>query len=59
MYYIILTLMFCLSGVMTVDVLSFSGEGSRHSDNSEDRTPSAMARAVTVHPDTTKVMYFA
>lgn len=36
-----------------------SGEGSRHSDNSEDRTPSAMARAVTVHPDTTKVMYFA
>lgn len=40
-------------------VLSFSGEGSRHSDNSEDRTPSAMARAVTVHPDTTKVMYFA
>lgn len=51
--------MFCLLGVMTVDVLSFSGEGSRHSDNSEDRTPSAMARAVTVHPDTTKVMYFA
>lgn len=48
-----------LSDVMTVDVLSFSGEGSRHSDNSEDRTPSAMARAVTVHPDTTKVMYFA
>ncbi|XP_021356156.1 protein argonaute-2-like isoform X9 [Mizuhopecten yessoensis] len=36
-----------------------SGEGSRHSDNSEDRTPTAMARAVTVHPDTTKVMYFA
>jgi hypothetical protein len=34
-----------------------SGEGSRHSDNSEDRTPTAMARAVTVHPDTTKVMY--
>lgn len=48
-----------LSDVMTIDVLSFSGEGSRHSDNSEDRTPSAMARAVTVHPDTTKVMYFA
>ncbi|KAK3576098.1 hypothetical protein CHS0354_032222 [Potamilus streckersoni] len=36
-----------------------SGEGSRHSDNSEDRTPTAMARAVTVHPDTIKVMYFA
>ncbi|XP_060077960.1 protein argonaute-2-like isoform X2 [Ylistrum balloti] len=36
-----------------------SGEGSRHSDNSEDRTPTAMARAVTVHPDTTRVMYFA
>ncbi|CAG0893618.1 unnamed protein product [Darwinula stevensoni] len=36
-----------------------SGEGSHQSGNSEDRTPTAMARAVTVHPDTTKVMYFA
>ncbi|KAK6167315.1 hypothetical protein SNE40_021377 [Patella caerulea] len=36
-----------------------SGEGSRHSDNSEDRTPASMARAVAIHPDTTKVMYFA
>ncbi|XP_046362549.1 protein argonaute-2-like isoform X2 [Haliotis cracherodii] len=36
-----------------------SGEGSRHSDNSEDRNPASMARAVTVHPDTCKVMYFA
>lgn len=35
-----------------------SGEGSRHSDEME-RTPSAMARAITVHPDTIKVMYFA
>uniref|UniRef100_T1J113 Protein argonaute-1 n=1 Tax=Strigamia maritima TaxID=126957 RepID=T1J113_STRMM len=36
-----------------------SGEGSHQSGNSEDRTPSAMARAVTVHADTNKVMYFA
>lgn len=36
-----------------------SGEGSRYSDNSDERTPSAMARAVTVHPDTVKFMYFA
>ncbi|XP_076457163.1 protein argonaute-2-like isoform X5 [Babylonia areolata] len=36
-----------------------SGEGSRHSDNSEDRNPAVMARAVTAHPDTIKVMYFA
>ncbi|GFR77219.1 argonaute-like protein, partial [Elysia marginata] len=36
-----------------------SGEGSRHSDNSEDRNPLYMARAVTVHPDTSRVMYFA
>nr|QKV26109.1 argonaute-1 [Pinctada fucata] len=35
-----------------------SGEGSRHSDEME-RTPTAMARAITVHPDSTKVMYFA
>ncbi|KAG0726739.1 Protein argonaute-2 [Chionoecetes opilio] len=36
-----------------------SGEGSHQSGNSEDRTPSAMARAVTVHVDTNRVMYFA
>jgi len=36
-----------------------SGEGSRHSDNSEDRNPLYLARAVTVHPDTCRVMYFA
>uniref|UniRef100_A0A6A7FRX8 Protein argonaute-1 n=1 Tax=Hirondellea gigas TaxID=1518452 RepID=A0A6A7FRX8_9CRUS len=36
-----------------------SGEGSHQSGNSEDRTPTAMARAVTVHSDTNKVMYFA
>jgi len=36
-----------------------SGEGSHQSGNSEDRTPTAMARAVTVHVDTNKVMYFA
>ena len=36
-----------------------SGEGSHQSGNSEDRTPTAMARAVTVHQDTNKVMYFA
>ncbi|XP_005107587.1 protein argonaute-2 isoform X2 [Aplysia californica] len=36
-----------------------SGEGSRHSDNSEDRNPLYLARAVTVHQDTYRVMYFA
>lgn len=36
-----------------------SGEGSHQSGNSEDRTPTAMARAVTVHTDTNRVMYFA
>lgn len=37
----------------------YSGEGSRYSDNSDERAPSVMARAVTVHPDTVRFMYFA
>ena len=36
-----------------------SGEGSHISDGSLDRAPAAMARAVTVHDNTKKVMYFA
>ncbi|XP_054710913.1 protein argonaute-2-like [Uloborus diversus] len=36
-----------------------SGDGSLQSTNGEDRNPLAMARAVTVHSDTNKVMYFA
>jgi len=36
-----------------------SGEGSHLSGDSEGRAPAAMARAVTVHADTKKVMYFA
>jgi eukaryotic translation initiation factor 2C len=37
-----------------------SGESSSHSGaNGDDRTVTAMTRAVTVHADTTKVMYFA
>jgi eukaryotic translation initiation factor 2C len=36
-----------------------SGEGSHLSGGSEDRAPAAMARAITVHNDTKKVMYFA
>ncbi|XP_037052468.1 protein argonaute-2 isoform X4 [Bradysia coprophila] len=36
-----------------------SGEGSHQSGCSEDRTPGAMARAITVHLETKKVMYFA
>ena len=32
---------------------------SYQSGCSEDRTPGAMARAITVHADTKKVMYFA
>jgi eukaryotic translation initiation factor 2C len=36
-----------------------SGEGSYLSGGSEDRPPAAMARAITVHTDSMKVMYFA
>ena len=37
-----------------------SGEGSHSSSlGSEDRAPAAMARAITVHTDSMKVMYFA
>lgn len=36
-----------------------SGDGSHQSANGDDRTPVAMARAVTVHADTNRVMYFA
>ncbi|XP_064488840.1 protein argonaute-2-like isoform X1 [Ornithodoros turicata] len=36
-----------------------SGDGSHHSTNGEDHNPTALARAVTVHLDTNKVMYFA
>lgn len=38
---------------------SLNGDGSLQSTNGEDRNPLAMARAVTVHSDTNKVMYFA
>ncbi|XP_078662873.1 protein argonaute-2-like isoform X3 [Branchiostoma floridae x Branchiostoma belcheri] len=36
-----------------------SGEGSHRSGDSGERTPMDMARAVEVHPDTLRVMYFA
>jgi len=36
-----------------------SGEGSQLSGNSEERNFAAMARAILVHPETVKVMYFA
>ncbi|XP_060856547.1 protein argonaute-2-like [Metopolophium dirhodum] len=36
-----------------------SGEGSQNSGCSEDQTVDAMARAITVHPNANKVMYFA
>jgi len=36
-----------------------SGEGSQLSGNSDERNLAAMARAILVHPDTVKVMYFA
>lgn len=44
---------------MQLKNLVHSGEGSHQSGCSEDRTPGAMARAITVHADTKKVMYFA
>ena len=40
-------------------VTFFILEGSHLSGGSEDRAPAAMARAITVHADTMKVMYFA
>jgi len=43
---------------LTGDLTEYSGDGS-HNSNGDDRTPTAMARAVTVHTDTNKVMYFA
>ena len=53
----------CFTRFMTVTgtgVLSyFSGEGSQYSGNSDERNLAVMARAVLVHPDTLKVMYFA
>lgn len=38
-----------------------SGEGSSHHSgtNGDERTVTALTRAVTVHAETTKVMYFA
>jgi len=40
-------------------VLFFSGEGSHISGFSEEQTAGAMMRAITVHPNANKVMYFA
>lgn len=36
-----------------------SGEGSQYSGNSDERNLAAMSRAISVHPDTFRVMYFA
>ncbi|XP_022710581.1 protein argonaute-2-like isoform X2 [Varroa jacobsoni] len=36
-----------------------SGDGSHHSTNGDDNNPIALARAVAVHMNTMKVMYFA
>jgi len=46
---------------LTSGETEFSGESlSHHSGtNGDERTVTALTRAVTVHPDTTKVMYFA
>jgi hypothetical protein len=42
----------------TGELTEYSGDGSHHS-NGDERTPMALLRAVTIHPDTNKVMYFA
>ncbi|CAG2161723.1 unnamed protein product [Oppiella nova] len=46
---------------LTSGETEFSGESSSHHSgtNGDERTVTALTRAVTVHPDTTKVMYFA
>ena len=36
-----------------------SGEGSQYSGNSDERNLAAMGRAISVHPETIRVMYFA
>uniref|UniRef100_A0A1I8HD05 Protein argonaute-2 n=1 Tax=Macrostomum lignano TaxID=282301 RepID=A0A1I8HD05_9PLAT len=35
------------------------GEGSQKSGSSDERNPATMLRAITVHPETMRVMYFA
>ena len=44
---------------MYVLLVCFSGEGSQYSGNSDERNLAVMARAISVHQDTIKVMYFA
>jgi len=41
------------------ELFLYSGEGSQLSGNSDERNLAVMARAILVHPDTIKVMYFA
>jgi len=48
-----------LTDVVFVFVYVCSGEGSQYSGNSDERNLAAMARAIAVHPDTFRVMYFA
>lgn len=43
----------------TVISLIFSGEGSHISGQSNGRDPQALAKAVQVHQDTLRTMYFA
>ena len=50
---------FCSSLNINVYCPFFSGEGSNQSGKSEERTPAAMNRAVAVHPEAQKYMYFA
>ena len=45
--------------VIFQSVFVYSGEGSQYSGNSDERNLAAMARAIAVHPDTFRVMYFA
>ena len=59
LYILYLNFFFCFLRYHLVEKEHDSGEGSHQSGCSEDRTPGAMARAITVHADTKKVMYFA
>jgi hypothetical protein len=49
---------FCFLNIV---LINFSNEGSHQSSNGDSNGPQALqlSRAVTVHPDSAQVMYFA
>ena len=57
---LLLSIVPCDTLILIADFSSVrSGEGSQQSGPSDERSPGAMAKAVTVHNETERVMYFA